>query len=214
MTTKNVIFTRELFKDDFQKKLNGVFMGLIDVLGKRVTVARKYSEHEEYHIWRGEMHDPDMEKRVQFSFGVSNNLHMGGLIKSIPFVEPDVAAREPYDVLGPASPTSSLVKARPAAPVVVAPDIAPYSFGIFDVRKPGALLNLMKIDMEQFSDEVPKDVLFDSKPVLVVVEQNWYTKFLPRLVGPKSELYRIFTAFADHTRELAVDGRIFSISTI
>jgi hypothetical protein len=214
MSTNNVIFTRDLFKEDFQKNLNGMFRNLIDAFGKRVTVARRYADHEEYHIWRGEMHDPQMEKRVQFSFGVSNNLHMGGLLRSIPFVEPDVAAREPYDVLGPASPSSALVKARPAVPELVAPDVAPYSFGIFDVRKPDSLLNLMKIEREQFAREVPKDVLFDEKPVLVVVEQNWYMKFIPRVVAPKSELFKIFSAFADHTRELAVDGRIFSISAI
>jgi hypothetical protein len=214
MSNKNEIFTRDLFKDEFQRNLNVVFLGLIDVFGKRVSVARKYSDHEEYHIWRGELHDEEMEKRVQFSFGVSNNLHMDGLLKSIPFVEPDVAAREPYDVLGPVSPTSALVKARPAVPEVVAPDMAPYSFGIYDVRKPESLLSLMKIKREQFAREVPKDVIFDSKPVLVIVEQNWYTKFIPRIVGPKSELFKIFSAFAEHTRELAVEGRIFSISAI
>lgn len=214
MATENVVFSRELFREDYQKVIYGVFMGLLDVFGKRVSVARRYADHQEYHIWRGELHDPEAEKRVQFSFGVSDSLHMGGLLKSVPFVEPDVATREPFEAVGPASPECGLVAARPVAPEVIGLDAAPYSFGIFDVRRPETLLNLMKMETERFQKEVPKDVLFDDAPVLVIVEQNWFTKFVPRLVGPKSELFRLFSLFADHTRELASGGRIFSISAI
>ncbi len=214
MATENVIFSRELFREDYQKVIYGVFRELLGVFGKRVAVARRYADHQEYHVWRGELHDPEMEKRVQFSFGVSDSLHMGGLLKSVPFVEPDVAIREPFEVVGQASPASVLVKARPAAPEVVGLDAAPYSFGIFDVRRPEALLNLMKMETERFQKEVPKDVLFDDAPVLVIVEQNWFTKFVPRVVGPKSELFRLFSAFAEHTRELASGGRIFAVSAI
>lgn len=214
MATENVIFSRELFREDYQKVIYGVFRELLDVFGKRVSVARKYADHREYRVWRGELHDPEMEKRVQFSFGVSDSLHMGGLLRSVPFVEPDVAMRGPFEVVGPASPASGLVKARPAAPEVIGPEAAPYSFGIFDVRRPETLLTLMKVEMERFQNEGPKDVLFNDSPVLVIVEQNWFTKFIPRLVGPKSELFRLFSLFADHTRELASSASIIPVSAI
>jgi hypothetical protein len=214
LVAETEVFPQELFSDDYQRKIYRLFRELIDTFGRKVNVTRKWADKEEYHIWRGELHDAQKEKRVQFSFGVSNNLRMGGLLKSIPFVEPDVALREPFEVLGPASPSSALVAARPSVPEIVTPDAAPYSFGIFDLRKPDTLLSLMKMDWDRFQKEVPSDVIYDRKPVLVIVEQNWFTKYFPRVVFPGSELFNIFTAFATHTRELAVEGRVFSISAI
>ncbi|MBI3794673.1 MAG: hypothetical protein HY280_08090 [Nitrospinae bacterium] len=214
LMVESEIFPQELFKEDYQRKIYKLFRDLIDAFGKRVVVTRRWDDKESYHIWRGELHDAQREKRVQFSFGVSDNLRMGGILKSIPFVEPDVAMRDPYEVLGPSSPTSTVLRARPSVPELIAPDAAPYSFGIFDVRKPESLLSVMKIGRDQFAKEVPPDVIYDNKPVLVVVEQNWLTKFFPRVVAPGSELFKIFRTFALNTKKLAVDGRIFSIPPI
>jgi hypothetical protein len=215
MDKESVMFPSELFREDYQGRIYGLFRELIEVVGKKVSVVKRSDRNEEYRVWRGEVHDPRKEKRVQFSFGVSENLRMGGMLKSVPFVEPDVSLRDPFEVLGPAGTSKNLVLARRAVPKVVDPDIAPYSYGIFDIRKPEALLELLRVDRERFNREVPGDLLMNHKePIFVIVEQNWFTKFIPRLIFPRSELFKIFSGFAHHAGELAAHGRIFSITSI
>ena len=53
MAIENIIFSRELLRGDYQKKIYRILRVLLGVFGKRVSVAPRYADHEEYHVWRG-----------------------------------------------------------------------------------------------------------------------------------------------------------------